>query len=58
MDEKEKSEYQKITEENKDLYESFKKQHPEWDHEQIFTGVIEDASTKESFWAKIKKLFK
>lgn len=65
MDEKEKSEYQKLTEENRDLYDSIKKRHPEWSHRQIFInvscgycGLIVDTPTKESIWDKIKKMFK
>lgn len=65
MDEKEKSEYQKLTEENRDLYDSIKKRHPKWSHEQIFInvgcgyrGLIVDTPTKESLWDKIKKMFK
>lgn len=65
MDEKEKSEYQKLTEENRDLYDSIKKRHPEWSHRQIFINVgygyhdpIDDTPTKESLWDKIKKMLK
>lgn len=54
MDEKEKSEYQKLTEENRDLYDRIKKRHPEWNHRQIFItigygcrGLIDDTPTKE-----------
>lgn len=67
MDEKEKSEYQKLTKENRDLYDNIKKRHPEWSHRQIFINVgygyhgqilIDDTPTKESLWDKIKKMLK
>lgn len=65
MDEKEKSEYQKLTEENRDLYDNIKKRHPELSHRQIlinvgygYRGLIDDTPTKESFWDKMKKMLK
>lgn len=65
MDEKEKSEYQKLTKENRDLYDNIKKRHPEWSHRQIFInvgygyrGLINDTPTKGSLWDKIKKMLK